>query len=378
MGVYKRKDGQDGYLADIFANHKRVARRAFKARREAEAWFKAQSADLLRGELRIHDKRTPPLLFGDLANLFLDQAKAHLAHATYIGYRGRVAASLMPAFGGLRAVAVTRADVLAWRTERLQATAHPSQVNHDMDILRAVLFFGVERGYLPANPAARIRHQHEPKIVERRFYSPAEMEAMLSKLDPATEDHGLVLAAFSTGLRPRELAAFRFEWIDWSREAIDVPNTRLFSPKSHKPRTIPLLVRLREWLAAQGRTEGPVFRSCQPGRRGGPVKSFTKRVLRIRRLTRTEFDLYDARHTYASQLLAAGAPLPEVQAVMGHSDIKTTMGYSHLAPSYLANVRQIAGAAFGEAPVRPLRVVNASDCTPVAPLASDKRTPRKR
>ncbi len=33
----------------------------------------------------------------------------------------------------------------------------------------------------------------------------------------------------------------------------------------------------------------------------------------------TDFTLYDLRHTFASRLLAAGVPAPEVSAWMGHS-----------------------------------------------------------
>jgi Site-specific recombinase XerD len=39
--------------------------------------------------------------------------------------------------------------------------------------------------------------------------------------------------------------------------------------------------------------------------------------------------VHDLRHTYASQLMALNVPLKLTQAQLGHSDIKTTMRYSH-------------------------------------------------
>jgi integrase len=42
---------------------------------------------------------------------------------------------------------------------------------------------------------------------------------------------------------------------------------------------------------------------------------------------------HDARHSFASQLIAAGVPLLQVQAWLGHSTIEMTMKYAHLAPS---------------------------------------------
>jgi integrase len=38
-----------------------------------------------------------------------------------------------------------------------------------------------------------------------------------------------------------------------------------------------------------------------------------------RTASHTDFTLYDLRHTFASRLLAAGVPAPEVSAWMGHS-----------------------------------------------------------
>lgn len=45
------------------------------------------------------------------------------------------------------------------------------------------------------------------------------------------------------------------------------------------------------------------------------------------------------RHTYASHLVQAGAPLPVIAANLGHSDTRMTeRHYAHLAPGYVADV----------------------------------------
>ena len=43
-------------------------------------------------------------------------------------------------------------------------------------------------------------------------------------------------------------------------------------------------------------------------------------------------------HTFASRLVMNGVPLRVVKELLGHSDIKTTMVYSHLAPDYMKGI----------------------------------------
>ena len=42
------------------------------------------------------------------------------------------------------------------------------------------------------------------------------------------------------------------------------------------------------------------------------------------------------RHTFCSRLVQLGVPIPNVQKLMGHKKIETTMRYSHLAPNHTA------------------------------------------
>ena len=48
--------------------------------------------------------------------------------------------------------------------------------------------------------------------------------------------------------------------------------------------------------------------------------------------------IHDLRHTFASFLVKNGVPLYHVSTLLGHSDIRITQRYAHLAPEHLHDV----------------------------------------
>jgi hypothetical protein len=58
------------------------------------------------------------------------------------------------------------------------------------------------------------------------------------------------------------------------------------------------------------------------------------------------FRIHDLRHTCAAWLVSAGVPLPEVRDLLGHSTIRMTERYAHLAPE---NVRAAVARLEGKA-----------------------------
>ncbi|MGA7983428.1 MAG: tyrosine-type recombinase/integrase [Chromatiaceae bacterium] len=62
-----------------------------------------------------------------------------------------------------------------------------------------------------------------------------------------------------------------------------------------------------------------------------------------------DFRIHDLRHACAAWLVSAGVPLTEVTDLLGHSTIRMTKRYAHLAPENVrAAVARLEGKTVGK------------------------------
>jgi len=73
---------------------------------------------------------------------------------------------------------------------------------------------------------------------------------------------------------------------------------------------------------------------------GTPLKSFRKAWKNtLKEAGITGFHFHDLRHTFASNMLLAGASLKDVKEMIGHSDISMTDRYSHLTVTHKTKIQ---------------------------------------
>jgi integrase len=247
-----------------------------------------------------------------------------------------------------------------WRKEGTQ----PRTVERDVQRLQSVLSRAVEWGVLDRHPLKGLKPMKFDDTGRVRFLSTAEEAALRAALvtregrlraerirmntwliarhrDPLPDREGelldhlkpLVLVALNTGLRRGEF--FNLKWADVNFEA-RMLTVVAASAKSGKRREIPLnaeaLAVLSAWRERQGNHDGLVFPGADGARLTNVNKSW-KGVVKIAGLV--NFNFHDLRHSFASRLVQAGIDLNTVRELLGHSEIKTTLVYSHLSPDHL-------------------------------------------
>jgi integrase len=147
--------------------------------------------------------------------------------------------------------------------------------------------------------------------------------------------------AFYAGVRLGELRAMRWEQVRLSESVVRIDRSldatgQVIEPKSRAGnRTVPIVNRLAELLSEHrlsGSGGGFVF-GRSPDQPFAPNVVLRRAYTAWRRAGLEPIGLHDARHTYASLLIAAGVNAKAVSAYMGHGSIQVTFDrYGHLMP----------------------------------------------
>lgn len=224
--------------------------------------------------------------------------------------------------------------------------AKSSTVNFELDTLRLIFNLAIKWGYLTENPVVGVSRLKTDDSKRPRFLSLKECRLLLDASSP--EMYQIFLTLLHTGMRKAELENLTWDDVDLKKRLIHIRGKTYWQPKTGE-RSIPIndalltvLLEVRK-RSQETHPDGFVFAVKGSGKshnllRNELIKTATKAG--IDNLTK----VHTLRHTFASHLVMNGVDLPSVQKLMGHSDIKTTMVYAHLAPDHL--VKAISSLRF--------------------------------
>lgn len=207
-----------------------------------------------------------------------------------------------------------------------------STVNSELKILQTFLNHAIRWNYIAKNPVDKVDRIPVVKKDIVRFFSDREIKTIL---DEAHQPYHDIFKIFIfTGMRLSELRFLRRDDIDFKKKRIYIRKRDDFAPKSSE-RTIPIHPNIEATLKENSAKTGLLF-TQRDGE--SPVDHrlwlrWLQRILKKKRIPHG--DIHTFRHTFASKLVMSGVDLRTVQRLLGHSDIKTTMIYSHLAEDHL-------------------------------------------
>jgi integrase len=321
--------------------------KTFARESEAKSWRAEAKRALDRGAMRAPSAKTlREVAVAWLEGVERGEIRNRSGHpfkpSTIRGYRTSLNERILPLVGERKVNAITTADLQEivddWQVEG-QA---PSTIRNSLKPLQAIYRRARTREGLAMNPTHDLELP-SPSPAEVRIVAPETAIKMLSVLP--IEDRAIWATAIYAGLRYGELRALRWAAIDFATKTIRVreswdPKEGSIAPKTRtSARTTPMPEAARAVLAelrsrrpaapdralAYSADDGSPFHAASIYRRADRAWEDAGIPERLR--------LHQARHTYASFMIAAGVNAKALSVFMGHSSIKVTFDlYGHLMP----------------------------------------------
>lgn len=222
-----------------------------------------------------------------------------------------------------------------FKITRRKQGAKANTLNIEIKGLKVVFNQGVKWELINQNPASGVENLKVRDAKQPRFLSEEECKLLLDNCGEYL--YPIFYTFLHTGMRHDELKNLEWSDIDFKSRKIFIRRKVNWAPKG-KDRDLPMTKGLTAVLKKlKNKSIGTfVFENSD----GTKLKRKLRRDL-IRVAGRCGFvdvtKINSLRHTFASHLIMKGVDLPTVQRLLGHSDIKTTMIYSHLAPDHLVD-----------------------------------------
>ncbi len=293
---------------------------------------------------KIFTKEEAPYLFHDLAR---DYLAAYQGQRAFDDKQQVVQGILLPAFADAALDGLTYRTLELFRSQRLQTptwqgkSRSPARVNRELSILRHMLNKAVQWGKLDGSPFSKGESLFLKENNERIRYLTRDEAGRL--LEACSKHLRLIVeTALNTGMRKGEILSLKWSQVrdGW---------IYLEETKSGKGRPVPINDAQQEvfWeLRTDHQLRSPFIFTDNQGKHYKNVqRSFDSAC---KKAGIYDFRFHDLRHTAASWLVMAGVDLVAVQKLLGHSSIKTTMRYAHLAPGHMQKaVNQIGTREVG-------------------------------
>ena len=259
-------------------------------------------------------------------------------------------ARILPIIGKIHLVDLKRADLERARNQ-LSRRYRGNTVRASLRPLSTALTWAVKQNLIEHNPAHKLELPPRERSLEHLTADEAARllrEAERHARETASPTWWSRFAAFSIalrlGLRRGEIFGLRWSDVDIEGGHLVVARSYRLTPKSNKPRHLPLphelAALLREWRPHCPKTPDGVI--C-PLHHNGDWRMSSPRashaldeLLQAAGCKPLARGFHALRHTFATHFVRSGGSLVALQQLLGHSDISTSMIYAHASPDFVA------------------------------------------
>ena len=264
---------------------------------------------------------------------------------------------IIPAIGKLSMDGVNRIQLVTLFANHRQCHAAGS-TNRLIILIRYIFNLAIrwELDGIEKNPSDNIPLYPDTKKLER-FLTEEESKRLFVELERSEAPmlKYVVAMLLLTGARKNEVLHAK-----WSDFDLDKRIWIIEFNKSGKPRYVPISDAVITLLKSMPRIEGCDYPFANPKTKKPFVQIFYAWNVVRKKAGLADLRLHDLRHSYASYLLRAKYPLATISRLLGHSNLKTTQRYAHLAQEDLLNVANVASKSVPLALLIPVNMTDTS------------------
>jgi len=245
----------------------------------------------------------------------------------------------------------------------------PNTVKRHHANISKCLDYAMKLNLIPYSPATRVELPKATRY-QGTYYNANETQKLLSMCKGDPLEPAIVLAAFY-GLRRSEVIGLKWDAVDFINGTLHIRHTVVKvrgggyhakdkTKNASSQRTLPLIPIVRKYLL-EVRQQQEEDKKIQPNdyydsgyicvKRDGSllrpdfVSQHFPLLLKKKGLRAIRF--HDLRHSAATNLLASGCSMKEIQEWLGHADIGTTMNtYAHIDMTMKRNIADKLESAF--------------------------------
>lgn len=309
-----------------------------------------------RSQPKEADKSDATMLFSDYCAKYVESIKSTLSAQVYAEYSGYYIRQFKRFFDKrkLRLIDITETELKEYYDSLRARGVKEITIKHHNNVLRPALRKAYQAKLIPDNPfdfLEPIKKEKSPMS----FYDKNEMKKLFEAIKGHELEIPFMLAAYY-GFRRSEVLGLRWSAVDFDHKLISINHKMIVVGKEviltdelktkTSNRTLPLIPAIEEVLlrhreqieknkAFYGNTYDQRYLQYICVEENGKIiypDHMTKEFAAlIKKHGLRHIRLHDLRHSCASNMLASGVQMKEIQEWLGHSNFSTTADvYSHL------------------------------------------------
>ena len=231
-------------------------------------------------------------------------------------------ASDVQASSSLRALSVRACSACRRRSRKWRDSSSPRTLNGYRSVYSSFFGWLTREGLIDRNPMNNLTTIKMPKVKKQPLS--AVDAAKVAEVAGTVRDRALIAFLTATGCRVGEVVGANREDIDWETKSLIVCG------KGEKERRVLLddvtAMRLKTYLDSRTDSCPALFAGRGGVRLGiGGIEKVLRKAGKAAGVEKVHPHRY--RRTFASDLIKKGMPIQEVQLLLGHEKIETTMTY---------------------------------------------------